>query len=130
MRGGDRPGPHRGHVPPAASHRRGPDVGAPRASATSWGWLVLACPLAGMLVVGLGWRSLPGRTAGWIASGAIFGSFLASVGMFANLLGRSPDHRSLVDSAFAYVHTAGVNADVSILVDPLSVFMCLVVSGV
>jgi NADH-quinone oxidoreductase subunit L len=67
---------------------------------------------------------------GWIASAAILGSFLASIGAFAELLDRPEDKRSLVDSAFAYVHTAGVSADVSILIDPLSVFMCLVVSGV
>ena len=39
-------------------------------SATSWGWLVLAFPLAGMLVIALGWRVLPDRVAGWIGSGA------------------------------------------------------------
>ena len=26
-----------------------------------WGWLILICPLVGMLVVALGWRALPGR---------------------------------------------------------------------
>ena len=49
-------------------------------SATSYGWLVLAFPLAGMLVSSLGWRLLPGRLPGWIATAAIFGSFLASLG--------------------------------------------------
>ena len=33
-------------------------------SATSYGWLVLAFPLAGTLIVSLGWRVLPGRLAG------------------------------------------------------------------
>jgi NADH-quinone oxidoreductase subunit L len=99
-------------------------------SATSWGWLVLAFPLAGMCVSALGWRLLRGRTAGWIASGAILGSFVASIGAFVQLIDRPEEKRKLVDSAWTYVHTAGVNVDMSILVDPLSVFMCLVVSGV
>jgi NADH-quinone oxidoreductase subunit L len=99
-------------------------------SPTGWGWLVLAFPLAGTLVVSLGWRWLPGRSSGWIASGAILGAFLASIGAFAGLLDREPDARSVTDSAFAYVHTAGVNVDMQVLVDPLAVFMCLVVSGV
>ena len=30
-------------------------------NATGYGWLVLAFPLAGMLIVALGWRVLPGR---------------------------------------------------------------------
>ena len=105
-------------------------------SATGWGWLVLAFPLAGMLVTSLGWRVLVGRVGGagrlpgWIASGAILGSFLASVGALVQLQGEDEHHRSLVSSAFTYIDTAGVEVDVAILVDPLSVFMCLVVSGV
>ena len=40
------------------------------------------------------------------------------------------EERHLVDSAWTYAATADFNVDVSILIDPLSVFMCLVVSGV
>jgi NADH-quinone oxidoreductase subunit L len=94
-------------------------------SATTYGWLILVFPLAGILVVSFGWRLLPGRLPGWIASGAIFGSFLASLGALAEL-----DERAHVDSAFTYAATADFEAELSILVDPLSVFMCLVVSGV
>jgi NADH-quinone oxidoreductase subunit L len=94
-------------------------------SATGYGWLVLAFPLAGMLVVSLGWRVLPGRSAGWIASAAILGSFLASLGALAEV-----DEEAHVDSAWTYASTADFRVDLSILVDPLSVFMCLVVSGV
>jgi NADH-quinone oxidoreductase subunit L len=99
-------------------------------SATSYGWLVLAFPLAGMLIVSLAWRLLPGRSAGWIASGAILGSFLASVGALVELQDRPEDARALVDSAWTYAATADLQVDMAILVDPLSVFMCLVVSGV
>jgi NADH-quinone oxidoreductase subunit L len=99
-------------------------------SPAGWGWLVLAFPVAGTLVIGLGWRALPGRSAGWIGSGAILGSFVASIGAFAGLLGRDHEARIVYDSAWTYIHTAGVNVDMQILVDPLSVLMCLVVSGV
>jgi NADH-quinone oxidoreductase subunit L len=94
-------------------------------SATGYGWLVLAFPLAGTLIVSLGWRVLPGRLPGWIASAAILGSFLASLGMLDEV-----DARSHVDSAWTYTATGDFVADMAILVDPLSVFMCLVVSGV
>ena len=94
-------------------------------SATGYGWLVLAFPVAGMLIVSLGWRVLPGRSAGWIASAAILGSFLASLGMLDKV-----DAEAHVDSAWTYAATGDFSADLSILVDPLSVFMCLVVSGV
>jgi NADH-quinone oxidoreductase subunit L len=99
-------------------------------SATSFGWLVLAFPLAGTLIVSFGWRVLPGRTAGWIASAAIFGAFLSSIGALLDMQDHPADDRSLVDSAWTYVATADFKADLAILIDPLSVFMCLVVSGV
>ncbi|HEX5894894.1 MAG TPA: hypothetical protein VFY47_01115, partial [Thermoleophilaceae bacterium] len=99
-------------------------------SATSYGWLVLAFPVAGMLIVSLGWRLLPGRLPGWIGTAAIFLAFLASIGALVDLLDHPEEERQLVDSAWTYAATADFSADLAILVDPLSVFMCLVVSGV
>jgi NADH-quinone oxidoreductase subunit L len=99
-------------------------------SATSYGWLVLAFPVAGTLIVSFGWRVLPGRTAGWIASAAIFAAFLSAIGALIDLQDHPAEERSLVDSAWTYLATADFNVDVAILIDPLSVFMCLVVSGV
>jgi NADH-quinone oxidoreductase subunit L len=101
--------------------------------AATFGWLVLAFPLLGMLLSGLGFRrmqSLPPRTAGWIGTGAIFLSFLASLGALIALQGHSPAHRQIVSSLWNYASTAGIDAQMSILVDPLSVFMILVVTGV
>ena len=99
-------------------------------TATSYGWLVLAFPLAGMLVVSLGWRVWPGRLPGWIASAAILGSFICSILALIDMQDLPAEERHLVDSAWTYAATADFNVDVSILIDPLSVFMCLVVSGV
>jgi NADH-quinone oxidoreductase subunit L len=99
-------------------------------SATSYGWLVLAFPLLGTLVISFGWRALPGRLPGWIASAAILGAFLSSIGALVEIQDRPEDARSLVDTAWTYTSTADVHVGLSILVDPLSVFMCLVVSGV
>jgi NADH-quinone oxidoreductase subunit L len=99
-------------------------------SATTFGWLVLAFPLLGTLVIAFGFRSLPGRSAGWIGTGAIFLSFLASLGALIALQSHVPAHRELTSSLWDYAVTVGVNARVSILVDPLSVFMILIVSGV
>ena len=99
-------------------------------SATSYGWLVLAFPLAGTLVIAFGWRVLPGRLPGWIGTAAIFLAFLAAIGALVDLLDHPEEERQLVSSAWTYAATADVGADLAILVDPLSVFMCLVVSGV
>ena len=97
---------------------------------TTWGWLVLAFPLAGTLITAFGFRVLPGRTAGWIGTGAIFLAFVAALGALISLQGHASGDRQLVSSLWNYASTAGVDAQMSILVDPLSVFMILVVSGV
>jgi NADH-quinone oxidoreductase subunit L len=99
-------------------------------SATTYGWLVLAFPLAGTLIVSLGWRALPGRLPGFVATAAIFLAFLSSIGAVVDLLDHAKDDRQLVDSLWTYAATADFKADLAILVDPLSLFMCMVVSGV
>jgi NADH-quinone oxidoreductase subunit L len=99
-------------------------------SATTFGWLVLAFPLLGTLTVALGFRRLPGRSAGWIGTGAIFLAFLAAVGALIKLQGLAPAHRQVTSSLWNYASTVGIDAQLGILVDPLSVFMILIVSGV
>jgi NADH-quinone oxidoreductase subunit L len=102
-------------------------------SQTTYGWLVLAFPLLGTLTIGLGYRkmgALPPRSAGWIGTGAIFLAFLAALGALIEMQGHDPSHRQAVSSLWNYASTVGVDAQMSILVDPLSVFMILVVTGV
>jgi NADH-quinone oxidoreductase subunit L len=98
--------------------------------ATTYGWLVLAFPLAGTLVISLGWRALPGRSAGWIGTGAIALSFLASLGALAQILDLPVEERELTSSLYTYAGAAGLDIQMNVLVDPLSVYMCLIVSGV
>jgi NADH-quinone oxidoreductase subunit L len=99
-------------------------------STTTFGWLVLLFPLLGSLTLALGFRSLPARTAGWIGTGAIFLAFLAAVGALISLQGHTPAHRQLVSSLWSYAASVGIDAQMSILLDPLSVFMAVVVTGI
>jgi NADH-quinone oxidoreductase subunit L len=99
-------------------------------SATTYGWLVLLFPLLGTLVIGFGFRVLPGRTAGWIGTAAIGLAFLAALGALISMQGEAPSHRELASSLWNYAVTVGIDAHVSILVDPLSVYMILIVSGI
>jgi NADH-quinone oxidoreductase subunit L len=96
----------------------------------TWGWLILAFPLAGSIIIALGWRVWPGRTPGWIGSLAIALAFVCSIGALLSLQGEEPEKRHAVASLFDYIDIAGVHVQMAVLVDPLSVFMCLVVSGV
>src|SRR3954449_6455100 len=99
-------------------------------SATSYGWLVLAFPLAGTLIIGFGYRKLPGRSAGWLATAMIGLSFLASIGMLVKILDLPVDERQVTSSLYDYASAAGLDIQMNVLVDPLSVYMCLIVSGV
>jgi NADH-quinone oxidoreductase subunit L len=98
-------------------------------SPTTFGWLVLAFPLLGSIVIGFGYRRL-GTAAGWLGTLSIALAFVASVAMLIGLLDRAPAHRELTSSLWNYAVSSGVDAKLSILVDPLSVFMALVVTGV
>jgi len=99
-------------------------------SATAWAWLVLAFPLAGTVVIGLGWRVLPGRVPGWLASSMILGAFACAIAATIKMQDRAPGARHASSTLFDYAHSAGLNIGLSIYVDPLSLFMALVVSGV
>src|SRR5215203_4711250 len=79
---------------------------------TTSAWIVLLAPLAGFLVIALSSKLLPWRVHGWIGTLAIAVSFAASVATLIALEGR------------------GVEEQLSILIDPLSVLMICVVSGV
>jgi NADH-quinone oxidoreductase subunit L len=99
-------------------------------SATTYAWLVLAFPLAGAIVTGLGYRTLPGRTTGIIGTAAVALSFLNGIGAFVMLLDEPGEERRHTSSLWDYASAGGLDIELGILVDPLSVFMVLVVSGV
>jgi NADH-quinone oxidoreductase subunit L len=99
-------------------------------SATTAGWIVLAAPLLGTLIIALGFKKLPGKSAGWIGTLAIAVAFAFAIVAFVKLLQATPAHRELSSSLWSIANTVGVDAKASILVDPLSVLMILVVAGV
>ena len=99
-------------------------------SPTAFGWLVLLCPLVGCIVIGAGFRAERGSLAGWLGTLAIALAFAFAIGALVSLLGRPENQREVTSSLWNYVFTFGVDAKMSILVDPLSVMMALIVSGV
>ena len=93
-------------------------------------WLILAFPLAGSIVTALGYRLWPGRAAGIIGTAAIAASFVCAVLTFLALQDRGEEERQVVYKGWDYANTLGVDAQVAILIDPLSILMALVVTGV
>ena len=100
-------------------------------SATTFGWLVLPCPLVGTILIGFGYARLARarrRMDRDVRDRAVVRVRGADVRSSCSAL--SPDHRQLTSTLWNYDVSAGVDAKLQILVDPLSVFMILVVSGV
>jgi NADH-quinone oxidoreductase subunit L len=97
---------------------------------TTAAWLALACPLAGVVVNGLGYKVFKGRIPGVIGTAALAAAFVFTVIAFLSLQGRDAEHRQLVSSLYDYAVTGSIDAKMSILIDPLSILMMLVVTGV
>ncbi len=83
---------------------------------------------------GFGFRLIPNPShpapPGGSALPAIGFAFLAALGALIKLQGHAPAGRELNSSLWSYAVTVGIDAHVSILVDPLSVYMILVVTGI
>ncbi|HEU5064224.1 MAG TPA: NADH-quinone oxidoreductase subunit L [Solirubrobacterales bacterium] len=99
-------------------------------SATAWAWLVLLFPLLGSIVIALGYRVLPQKVAGIIGTLSIGLAFACGVAATISLLGDDPHSRHHASSLWDYASAAGLDIKLGIFVDPLSLFMVLVVTGV
>src|ERR1700712_2289624 len=99
-------------------------------SPTTAAWLALACPLAGTIVNGLGYKVFKGKIPGVIGTVALAAAFAFAVIALLSLQGRGGEHRQLVSSLYDYAVTGTIDAKLSILVDPLSILMMLAVTGV
>lgn len=95
-----------------------------------WIWLVPLFPLIGVVINGFIGSRLPEKVVGTIGSLMVGLSFLVGVGAFFQLLGFAPDHRVVEVPVFTWLVSGAFKASATILVDPLSCVMMLVVAGV
>ena len=93
-------------------------------------WLIPALPLVGFLVILLFGRRLGDPKAGYFATAMVGAAFLVTVGVFADLLSKSGDDRHHVVNLFSWVPVGSLRVDLAFLVDPLSITMCLFVTGI
>jgi len=93
-------------------------------------WLVPALPLAGVALNGFFGRRLGKRAVAWIGPGVVGLAFGVSVAAFAALTRLPPDARALHQTLYTWIAAGDFRAPVALLVDPLSVTLMLVVTGV
>jgi NADH-quinone oxidoreductase subunit L len=93
-------------------------------------WICLLSPLAAAALITLGGKRITRRQAGYLATTSVLASFAAALITFFRLLDDPAEERSHVSTLWTWLSAGDFEVGLSILVDPLSVFMMLVVSGV
>jgi NADH-quinone oxidoreductase subunit L len=92
-------------------------------------WLCLFAPLAGTALITLGGTRISRRTAGWLSTTSVFVAFAGAVWSFFGLRSHGSEH-GVVSTAWTWLQSGNFHAGMSVLVDPLSTMMMLIVSGV
>jgi NADH-quinone oxidoreductase subunit L len=93
-------------------------------------WICLFAPLGATLLIMLAGERISRRGAGYLATASVGVSFVAAIVSFALLLGDSPSDREHPSVLWHWLTAGTYTFDLGILVDPLSTFMMLIVSGV
>jgi NADH-quinone oxidoreductase subunit L len=93
-------------------------------------WICLLSPLGAAVLITIAGTRITRRGAGYLATLSVLVSFVAALVSFFLLLDEHPEERSHVSKLWTWLSAGEFEVGLSILVDPLSVFMMLVVSGV
>jgi NADH-quinone oxidoreductase subunit L len=96
---------------------------------TAGAWLCLFAPLAGTLLITLLGTRVSRPAAGWIATTSVFVAFAGALWSFFGLRSHGSQH-GVVSTAWIWLQSGGFRPGLSVLVDPLSTMMMLIVSGV
>ncbi|MDH6623834.1 NADH-quinone oxidoreductase subunit L [Streptomyces sp. LBL] len=91
--------------------------------------LLIAAPLLGAAVLLCGGRRLD-AVGHWIGTALAAASFVVGVILFADLLGKGAEHRTLTQHLFSWVPVEGFQADVGFQLDQLSMTFVLLITGV
>jgi NADH-quinone oxidoreductase subunit L len=93
-------------------------------------WICLLSPLAAAGLITAGGERVSRRAAGYVATLACFVAFGGALASFIGLLGRDGGQRSVISTAWTWLAAGSYRSGLEVIIDPLSVFMMLVVAGV
>jgi len=93
-------------------------------------WLVPLFPAIGFILNGLLGRRLGKKAVSWIGPSAIGLAFFTSILIFFELLKRPPSERLFEKIIFDWVVSGSFHTVIGYQIDPLSILMALVVTGV
>ncbi|MFF8940783.1 NADH-quinone oxidoreductase subunit L [Streptomyces sp. NPDC014864] len=91
--------------------------------------LLIAAPLLGAAVLLVGGRRLD-AVGHWLGTLLSAASFVIGLVLFADLLGKDPEHRTLIQHLFTWIPVESFQADVTFRLDQLSMTFVLLITGV
>jgi NADH-quinone oxidoreductase subunit L len=96
---------------------------------TGGAWLCLLSPLAGTILILLAGTRIPRAAAAWISTASVFAAFGGAVWAFLSLRAQR-GHFGELATAWTWLASGRFSVGLTLLVDPLSSLMMLIVSGV
>jgi NADH-quinone oxidoreductase subunit L len=93
-------------------------------------WICLLAPLAGSVLITLAGGRISRRTAGWIATVSVFVGLAGAIDAMIRVLGQDPGERENLSTAYTWLAAGDFEVAMQILVDPVSLTMMLIVTGV
>jgi NADH-quinone oxidoreductase subunit L len=93
-------------------------------------WLIPVFPAIGFLINGFFGRSLGKKVVSWVGPAVIGLSFLTSILIFLELIGKPVTERHFEKVIFDWIVSGSFQTVIGYQIDPLSILMALVVSGV
>ena len=93
-------------------------------------WLIPALPVAGFLLLLAVGRKLDEPFAGVIGTLAVAGSFLVSCVVALDLMSQPEEKRQFVQTLWVWMPVGSFHVDFGFLLDPLSITMCLFITGI
>src|SRR4029453_8168520 len=87
-------------------------------------------PLAAATLITLSGTRWPRKVTGYLATLSVAVSFVAAWVAFFSILGDPADERTHLTTSWTWLEAGDFSVGLTLLVDPLSIFMMLIVSGV
>ncbi len=91
---------------------------------------IVLVPLAAFAINTLFGSRMKGQMAGWIATLAVFISFVITAGIFLDMLSRPAEERAIHYTMLDWIHVGRVQVNIAYLIDQLSIVFMLVITGV
>mgnify|MGYP001770747097 FL=1 len=93
-------------------------------------WVVIGLPLAGFLLHAFFGKRLGKKAVGTVGTAVVLGAFALSVYLLAELLKLPADQQKVTSTLWRWIEAGSFRVAFEALVDPLSLLMALIVTGV